>query len=177
MFEQVSRQAERPNFQAGHAGSIPVIRSQGSVLVSRFFRCSNGACLTERPARVAQVVGWPPFGPTNTNPRSPGSANRSRSDPWPICTSASLPGRCRACLPFLSVLVQGQAPLPDVGKFPANGKPQGQPHGAADVDAAAARTLRACGRRGGSFSNHNPDQVPGCSSSVAGDEFEAAAQP
>jgi hypothetical protein len=55
-------------------------------------------------------------------------------------------GRCRACLPFLSVLVQGQGALPDVGEFPASGKPQGQPHGAADVDAARpARFDRACG--------------------------------
>ena len=29
MFAQVSRKAGRPNFQAGHAGSIPVIRSHG----------------------------------------------------------------------------------------------------------------------------------------------------
>ena len=28
MFAQVSRYVGRPNFQAGHAGSIPVIRSQ-----------------------------------------------------------------------------------------------------------------------------------------------------
>ena len=28
MFAQVSREAGRPIFQAGHAGSIPVIRSQ-----------------------------------------------------------------------------------------------------------------------------------------------------
>jgi hypothetical protein len=29
VFEQVSRQAREPNFQAGHAGSIPVTRSLG----------------------------------------------------------------------------------------------------------------------------------------------------
>jgi hypothetical protein len=31
---QVSRQAEGPNFQAGHAGSIPVIRSSSTRLIA-----------------------------------------------------------------------------------------------------------------------------------------------
>ena len=36
MFVQVSRQVGRPNFQAGHAGSIPVIRSLKFQLVGMF---------------------------------------------------------------------------------------------------------------------------------------------
>src|SRR6201999_4123914 len=37
-FAQVSRKAGRPNFQAGHAGSIPVIRSSRS---PEFFKQSH----------------------------------------------------------------------------------------------------------------------------------------
>jgi hypothetical protein len=60
---QVSRQAESPNFQAGHAGSIPVIRS-----TFRSWHCTLCG-LVELP--FAPAVPTLPAAP-GPGPRSPG---------------------------------------------------------------------------------------------------------
>jgi hypothetical protein len=59
MFVQVSRQVGRPNFQAGHAGSIPVIRSSSSAsCFERFLACPQGFRAVAYPIAYIRAHVW-----------------------------------------------------------------------------------------------------------------------
>jgi hypothetical protein len=65
---QVSPQARRPNFQAGHAGSIPVIRSHSKGQVRSGFRSPAFRRFVARRGRRAISV---PLGAHSLTPRPP----------------------------------------------------------------------------------------------------------
>jgi len=114
MFAQVNRKAGRPNFQAGHAGSIPVIRSLSSRLMS-LIRLSFRYCCDTWLGRVpvACPTAWaaPSVSRCLCSRFERRSACVRRSGRWPQL-SASTP-RLRAAaiagdLPGIGVSVESE---------------------------------------------------------------------